>query len=112
MELINASCTIYHRTSSPSDGNDVFEKIYVPECWWFLQNKFELSNGGIVNQNVLTVRIKDLSVKVKIGDYIVKNECLVNMETVKDLKGYEHFKVTQANYNDFGGNRHIKVVAV
>ena len=111
MELINASCTIYHRTSSPSDGNDVFEKIYVPECWWFLKRKSNLTNGGMEDNNELTVRIFDLSVSVGIGDYIVKGECPVDMVTVKDLKQYEYFKVTLANYNDFGDNRHIRVMA-
>ena len=64
------------------------------------------------DNNELTVRIIDLSVSVGIGDYIVKGECPVDMVTVKDLKGYEHFKVTLSNYNNFGENQHIKVVAV
>ena len=110
--LTNASCTIYHRTSSPSDGYDLFEKIYVPECWWFLQNKAVVNSGGMEGGKVLTVRIENMDVKVKIGDYIVKGECPVAMETVKDLKGYEYFKVNLSNYNDFGDSKHIKVVAV
>lgn len=109
--LTNASCTIYHRTSSPSDGRDVFEKTYIPECWWYLQNKSVINNGGMTDQSVLTIRIYDLNVKVKKGDYIVKGECLVDMVTVKDLKAYEYFKITLANHNDFGDNQHIKVVA-
>lgn len=63
------------------------------------------------NNNKLTVRIFDLNVSVGIGDYIVKGECPVNMVTVKDLKPYEYFKVTLSNYNDFGENRHIRVMA-
>lgn len=63
------------------------------------------------DNNELTVRIFDLSVSVGIGDYIVKGECPVDMVTVKDLKQYEYFKVTLANYNDFGDNRHIRVMA-
>lgn len=63
------------------------------------------------DNNELTVRIFDLNVSVGIGDYIVKGECPVDMVTVKDLKQYEYYKVTLANYNDFGDNRHIKVVA-
>ena len=110
--LNNASCTIYHRTFSPSDGNDVFERIYVPQCWWYLQNKSVISNGGMSESSVLTVRISNMEVEVKKGDYIVKGECPVEMVTVKDLKEHDHYKVTMANYNEFGDAPHIKVVAV
>lgn len=110
--LTNASCTIYHRLSGPSDGYDQWEKIYVPECWWFLKRKSNLTNGGMEDSNELTVRIFDLNVSVGIGDYIVKGMCPVDMITIKDLKSYEYFKVSLANYNEFGANPHIKAVAV
>ena len=41
---------------------------------------------------------------------MVKGDCCVEMETVKDLEGLEKTKVTSVNYNMFGDNPHIKVV--
>ena len=49
--------------------------------------------------------------EVKKGDYVVEGFCEIDMETVKDLKEVEYFCVTGANYNRFGSNPHIKVVA-
>lgn len=49
---------------------------------------------------------------VKKDDYIVKGGCQVEMNTIKDLKSYEYYKVTKANYNMFGESKHIKVVGV
>lgn len=76
-----------------------------------MKRKSNLTNSGMEDNNELTVRIFDLNVSVGIGDYIVKGECPVDMVTVKDLKPYGYFKVTLSNYNDFGDNQHIKVVA-
>ena len=111
MGLTNSDCTIYSRNRDPSNDYDTWTRIYIPECWWFLKRKSNLTNGGMEDNSELTVRIFDLSVSVGIGDYIVKGECPVDMVTVKDLKPYEYFKVTLSNYNDFGDNQHIKVVA-
>lgn len=46
---------------------------------------------------------------MKKDDYLVKGQCSVQMKTAKDLAGTEHFKVSAANYNRYGGNPHIKV---
>lgn len=112
MGLINSDCTIYHRNSDPSGDYDTFERIYVPECWWFLNTKSSITTEGLKTGDVLTVRIFDLSVQVKKGDILIRGNCPEEIQTVKDLKGCQYFKVTAANYNDFGSNPHIKVVAV
>lgn len=110
--LINSECTIYNRKKNTSAGCDVWERQCVPECWWFRETKSNVTTEGLKSADVLKVRIYDLDVKVKKDDVIVHGECNVNMETIKDLSGYEYFKVTSANYNCFGGNPHIKVVGV
>ena len=108
--LINSDCTIYSRKHNPSDGCDEWEKQYVSECWWHENTKSGITTNGLKSADVLTVRIPNLAVSVKKGDVIVKGVCDVRMQTVKDLSGIEHFKVTGANYNTFGRNPHIKVV--
>lgn len=108
--LTNSDCTIYSRKYNPSKDYDEWEKQYVPECWWFHNAKSNITTNGLECADILTIRIPDLSVMVKKGDVIVKGECPVEMKTVKDLKDYEHFNVTSANYNHFGNKPHIKVV--
>ena len=110
--LTNASCTIYRRKYNPSTKQDEWERQYISTVWWYLKTKSSITTDGLKSADVLTVRIWDVSVQVKKGDYLVKGNCLVQMQTVKDLKGYEYFCVTGANYNAFGDNPHIKVVAV
>lgn len=108
--LTNMDCTIYSRIQN--GDFDAWEKQYVPKCWWFVENKASVTTEGLKTADVLKLRIPDLSVLVKKGDYIVKGDCPVDMQTVKDLKGLEYFLVTTANYNVFGSNPHIKVVGV
>lgn len=110
--LINSDCTIYSRIPDPSTGCDKWQRQYVEECWWFLNTKSEITENGLRTADILTVRIPDLSVIVKKGDYILKGNCEIEMQTVKDLPEGQYFKVTGANYNSFGGEPHIKVVAV
>ena len=108
--LTNMDCTIYSRIQT--GDFDTWEKQYVPKCWWFVENKSSVTTEGLKTADVLNVRIPNLSVSVKKGDYIVKGDCRLEMETIKDLKGQEYFLVTSANYNGFGSNPHIKVVGV
>lgn len=110
MALINSDCTIYSRSIHPLTGHSSWERQYVPACWWFVETKSTITTEGLKSADVLKVRIYDLTAKVKKDDCIVKGDCPIEMETVKDLAGYEYFKVTTANYNAFGGNPHIKVV--
>ena len=109
--LDNASCTVYHRIRNDA-GHDTWQKVYVPECWWFCDTKSSVTDNGTKTGDILYVRIFDMSVPVNKDDVIVKGYCPVDMTTLKDLSGYRYFKITSANHNDFGGNPHIKVVAV
>ena len=108
--LINSDCTIYSRKRNPLTGCDEWERQYVPECWWFVETKSSVTTEGLKSADILKARIYDLEVSVKKDDVIIRGECNVNMETVKDLNGWQYFKVTSANYNRFGSNPHIKVV--
>lgn len=112
MGLTNSDCTIYSRNRDPSNDYDTWTRIYIPECWWYENTKSSVTTEGLKSGDVLTVRIFDLSVQVKKGDILIKGNCPEEIQTVKDLAAYEYFKVTTANYNSFGDNPHIKVVAV
>lgn len=91
-------------------NQDTWKRQYVKECWWFEDTKSSVTTDGLKSADVLKVRIPDMSVVVKKGDYILKGMCKVNMTTIKDLAEYDYFKVTSANYNTFGDEPHIKVV--
>ena len=110
MGLINSDCTIYRREYNDKLKSDVFIRIYVPECWWYLQNKSEITNSGLQDANVLTVRIFNTGIKIKKGDYIVKGNG-TDIGTIKDLKNHDYYKITLSNVNNCGGEPHIKVVA-
>lgn len=107
--LTNSDCTIYHRIHNLASGQSTWERQYVPECWWFCNTKSSITTNGLKSADVLTVRIPDLTVSVKKGDILVKGACPAEIETVKDLSGYEYFKTVSANHNRFGGEPHIKV---
>lgn len=110
--ITNADCTLYRRIRGTSNEGDIWKRVYIPEVWWFENTQSAITTNGLKSADVLTVRIWDTSIQVKKGDYLVKGNCGVSMETVKDLSGHEHFCVTAANYNIFGDNPHIKVVGV
>lgn len=110
--LTNTGVTIYNRNYSKALGHDEWKKIYIPKVWWFKEEKSTLTAEGRINADVYTIRIPGTGAIIKKDDYIVKGNCNITMETVKDLEGKEKMRVTSVNYNTFGGNPHIKVVGV
>lgn len=107
--LTNTDATLYKRQYDKETRLYSWEREYLPAVWWYEQIKAVVNTDGIQNTNVTTVRIPDLNVEVKKGDYIVKGNCELEIETIKDLEGYHKFEVIMANYNRFGWNQHIKV---
>lgn len=108
--ITNADCTVYKRIRTAGSNEFTWKRQYVEECWWFEDTQSSITIGGLKSADVLTVRIPDLTIEIGKDDYIVKGNCPVEMQTVKDLEGYSYYKVTKANYNSFGLNSHIKVV--
>ena len=106
--IANTDCTVYSRV--PGKDCDTFKMQYIPECWWFCDEKSSITTDGLKSADVFTVRIEDLSIKVAKGDYLVRGRGPKTIQTVRDIAGFEYFKVTSANYNRFGSNPHIKVV--
>ena len=108
--LTNTDITIYNREYDPATRLDTWNRVYVPEAWWYKNEKASITTEGLKQADVYTIRIPDTSIALKKDDYIVKGNCGVTMETVKDLEGLEKTKITSVNYNTFGGNPHIKAV--
>lgn len=108
--LTNSDCTIYNRIRS--DDGDTWKRTYIPEVWWFEDTKSSITTEGLKSGDVLTVRIPDISVQIKKDDIILKGDCELEIKSVKDIVGYEYYKVTGAKYNVHGSNPHIKVVGV
>lgn len=107
--ITNTDITIYSRTYNPSTRLDEWKKIYVPEAWWFKDEKAILETDGIRTSDMYTVRITDLNIKIKKDDYIIKGNCQKEIQTIKDFNEYEIMHVTAVNYNQFGDTPHIKV---
>lgn len=108
--LTNTDITIYNREYDPESRLDAWNRVYVPGAWWYKNEKASITTDGLKSADVYTIRIPDTSITLKKDDYIVKGNCNVAMETVKDLDGLEKTRVTSVNYNTFGGNPHIKAV--
>ena len=108
--LTNTDITIYNREYDSESGFDTWKRVYVPEAWWYKNEKASITTEGLKQADVYTIRIPDTSITLKKDDYIVRGNCDVVMETVKDLDGLEKTKITSVNYNTFGGNPHIKAV--
>lgn len=108
--LTNTDITIYNREYDPETRLDSWKRVYVPEAWWYKNEKASITTNGLKSADVYTIRIPDTSITLKKDDYIVKGNSNVAMETVKDLDGLEKTRVTSVNYNTFGGNPHIKAV--
>lgn len=113
--LTNTDATLYHRIRSKGK-DDSWQRIYLPAVWWYenitsnvMTNGMKTANG---TTNILTVRILDTSVEIRKKDYLVKGNCDIEMETVKNLSGIPHYCITGVNHNTFGSNPHIKVVAI
>ncbi len=109
--LTNTDVTVYSREYDSISRTDIWNRQYVEAAWWHTEQKSSVTTDGLKNADVVSIRIPDLSVRVKKDDYIVKGAGPQTMDTVKDLEGYEKIKVTSANYNHFGLNPHIKVGA-
>lgn len=110
--ISNTDITVYHREYDPKSRLDIWVRRYIPEVWWYKVEKSTVTTDGLKQADVITIRIPDTSVVIEKDDYIVKGECFVKMQTVKNLNGTDYAKVTSANYNQFGNNPHIKVVGV
>lgn len=110
--ITNSDCTIYSRDYNSSSNSDSWTKTYIPECWWFFNTRSSITTEGLKTGDVLTVRIPDVSIKIRKGDVLVKGCCQTDIDTLKDLTRCDYYKVVTANYNTYGDNPHIKVVAV
>lgn len=110
--LTNTGVTIYNRNYSKALGHDEWKKIYIPKAWWFKEEKSTLTAEGRINADAYTIRIPGTDAVIKKDDYIVRGNCNIKIETVKDLENVEKVRVTSVNYNGFGDNPHIKVVGV
>lgn len=110
--LTNTDITIYRREYNPRDRIDTWNRVYVPKAWWYKNEKASIITDGLKQADTYTIRIPDTNIVLKKDDYIVRGNCLVDMQTVKDLEGFEKTRILSVNYNTFGGNRHIKVSGV
>lgn len=108
--LTNTDITIYNREYDSESRLDTWNRVYVPEAWWYKNEKASVTTDGLKSADVYTIRIPDTSIGLKKDDYIVRGNCTVDMHTVKDLEGLEKTRITSVNYNTFGGDPHIKAV--
>lgn len=108
--LTNTDITIYNRKYDPETRLDTWIRVYVPEAWWYKNEKASITTDGLKSADVYTIRIPDTSIVLKKDDYVVRGNCCVDMRTVKDLEGLEKARITSVNYNTFGGNPHIKAM--
>lgn len=110
--ITNTDITIYSRVCDPLTRLDKWKKIYVSAAWWYKNEKASITTDGLKSADVYTIRIPDTSIELKKDDYVVKGNCAVEIQTVKELDGLEKTRITSVNYNTFGDNPHIKAVGL
>ena len=109
--LTNSKLTIYHKTINKDTRLEEWIRTNYENVWFF-GGKGAGINKGYENANDVDIRIPykenevDLS-KIAIGDIIVGEELIVDIDTQQDLKGYNIYNITSINNNNFGGNPHI-----
>ena len=108
--LSNTDITLYHRNTRSSVRNDAWKRTYIKEAWWFRNSGGAVDTDGLKNSDNCTVRIWDTSIVIAKDDYIVRGNCEIQMQTVKDLQNNDYMHVTAVNYNMFGDSPHIKTV--
>ena len=108
--LTNTDLTVLRREYDEKTRLDVWKSEYVPEAWWHKNESASVDLNGIHKADNYTIRIPNISVKLKKDDYIVKGAFEESVQSPKDLLKYdvEFCKITSVNYNTFGLNPHIK----
>lgn len=110
--ITNADLTIYHYDKKSKDSKWVKKGPY--KVWWY-GGKGASYNKGLENANDVKIRIpKDIndisSLKVSVGDILVKG--IVNKEILvqSDLKEYEDiYNVISFVDNNYGINKHLHI---
>ena len=110
--ITNSDATLYRRKYNVAINGDEWERVYIPDLWWYAEEDSVVTTDGLKSVNKYTVRIPDTDIQMKKDDYLVKGNADVMMETISDLKGLHFFKVISANYADYGENPHILVGGV
>ena len=110
--ITNSAVTVYSRQYDSEKRSDIWERTYVKDAWWNEAESSAITSEGLKRADTFVIRIPDTTINIKKDDYLVKGDCKVDMQTIKDLDGLDKTRVTSVNYNTFGGNPHIKVVGV
>ena len=95
--LTNTDVTLYSRKYNPSTRLDEWERIYIPEVWWYKNEKSQITTDGLKQADTCTVRIPYTNIEIKKDDYLVKGDCEVDMQKIKDLDGLDKTRITSAN---------------
>ena len=113
--ITNNSLTIYHMS-----GLDVATRLekwtrYNYDDVWFFGGKGAGINKGYDNANDVQVRIPydtndNLNIaNFSIGDIVVEGTLDLNINTQKELEGYNYYNITSINDNNFGNHPHIHI---
>lgn len=63
--ITNTDVTVYNRAYDSESKTDKWTRAYVPDAWWFKSEQSSITAEGRKNQDVITIRIPDISVSVK-----------------------------------------------
>lgn len=110
--ITNNSLTVYHKS-----GLDVATHLEIYTRYnynnvWFFGGKGAGINKGYDNANDVQIRIpydaNDVDVRnFSIGDIVVVGTLTTDINTQKELNGYNYYNITSINDNNFGNNPHI-----
>ena len=106
----NTDITIYSRVCDPLTRLDKWKKNVLFSSVVVQEREGIYHHRWLENWDIYSFAFPDISIELKKDDLVVKDNCPVEMQTVKDLEGLEKIRITSVNYNTFGENPHIKAV--
>lgn len=133
--ITNADITIYNHRYDKETRFDDWQRIVIRGVHFYVDNKVVLGDGGLNSADVYKIRIpedaecdreylpedayaseEEVSMywTLQNGDYIVRGECLLNIEKPSDLKQLhkQYCKITSWSDNRFGGLPHWRIGGV
>lgn len=102
--VVNADCTIYHRTFDSKTRTDIWTPIPYPNVSWYGKQAVSVDEKGLNSANHYTVRIfTAATIPVSVGDIIVRGLVADKVTGPPQLVAkYECFEITAVRDNRRG----------
>lgn len=131
--ITNSDITIYNRYYDKKTGYDIYRRTIIRDVWFFVDNKVQITESGVLAANIYKVRIPvnadaggavyvlpgeytgaDQTWTIQADDYVCRGVSEQEIEKPSDLRKEtgQVFKVTSWSDNRFGSLSHWRIGGV